>query len=401
MTMKYIILLIALLVSDLSNGQPLQEYLQAVAANNPEIVAYRKLLEARVYESRTGNTPSDPFVTAGIFPGTPDAAGTKKTWSITQSFAFPTKYLLQKKVNNGTIRLAEEEFNLGMLQIMLYAKESWFDLSWKIKHLNNLQSRMMEYNKLQGAWKKMLENGHSTIMDYNRIMLGISDVKLSITRTQSDIEMLKERLAYLNGSGSIVTSGDYPITREPDPESLLKEKSAVHPSWLIPELEYEISLREVRLNRTGSLPVFQLGYESEMVPGVTYTGPVGGISIPLWSNSNKVKAASARSEHLSAQRDALFLRLNSQVRSEYSNMKAIRESIENINAILETGGGTKYLDTALDAGEISVTTYFTYLEAIYKSEDRLLELQNEYQKSLARLTDHELLLLNPYKATSP
>lgn len=393
MIRKFFSLLVVIIIVPEAFGQSLQEYLQHVSHNNPEIIAYRKMLEARRYEARTGNTPPDPFVSGGIMPGTPDAAGSKKIWSVTQSFAFPTKYLLQKKVNKSTILLAEQEFNQGKMQILLDAELTYFDLIHRMKYLDYLLSRKEGYDRLLSAWKKMLDNGQTTIMDYNRIRMEISAVNLEITGTRADIEMLSERLAYISGGSSAgLLPGDYPLIPEPDRESLLEEKSAVHPSWLIPAMEHEIGLQELKLSKSGSLPEFELGYESEMIPGETYMGPVGGISIPLWSNTNRVKAAAARADHLSAQRDALLQKLGSEVRSEYSNMKALQRSITEMRGILEPGGGREYLDTALDAGEISITTYFTYLEAIYRSEDRLLNLENEFQKSLARLLDHRLII---------
>ncbi len=147
----------------------------------------------------------------------------------------------------------------------------------------------------------------------------------------------------------------------------------------------------MKLSKTGSLPEFQVGYASEIVPGETYAGPVGGITIPLWANSNRIKTAIATADHSSALRDAVLLKLKSQFRNEFANMKALQKSISEIRNILESGGGTKYLDTALSNGEISVTTYFLYLDVLYQSEDRLMELENEYQKSLATLLDHELI----------
>src|SRR5512133_1424082 len=187
MIRKFIVLFTAIVSITTLYGQSLQEYLQQVSDNNPEIVAYRRLLEARKYEARTGNTPPDPFISAGIMPGTPDAAGSKKVWSFTQSFAFPTRYLQQKKLNNSTILLAEQEFNQGRLEILLDAKNSYFDLDYRIKYLNSLRTRKEGYDRLQSAWKKMLDNGHTTIMDFNRIMIEISAVNLEITRTQADI----------------------------------------------------------------------------------------------------------------------------------------------------------------------------------------------------------------------
>jgi len=85
------------------------------------------------------------------------------------------------------------------------------------------------------------------------------------------------------------------------------------------------------------------------------------------------------------------MKLKSQTRYEFSNMKALQKSISEIRNILESGGGIKYPDNALSNGEISVTNYFLYLDAFYQSEDRLLEMENEYHKLLATLLDHELI----------
>lgn len=387
------IFLITLFAIDLQ-GQSLQDYLQQVARNNPEIIAHEKLLEARRYEARTGNTPADPFISGSVMPGSPDQTGTMKTWGITQSFSFPSRYLRQKKMNNMTILLAEQEYSLGKLQIILAAKESYLDLVYKTTYLVKLRERMEGSSRLQAAWKKMLDNGETTVMDYNRIMMEMTDLKLMITRTQADIEMLQKQLSFYMGiEDSIVIPETYPVIPETDVEHVVQSKYAGHPRFLMPALEHELGLQEVKLSRAGNMPEFEIGYQSEIVPGETYTGPVAGMSIPLWSNSNRVKAASARAEQLAALKDATMMKLTSEARMEFSNMKALEKSISDIRDILRTGENARYLETALDAGEISLPTYFTYLEALYHTEDRLVELENELQKSAARVFDHELMYL--------
>lgn len=372
-------------------AQVLEEILSQVDRNNPEIGAYRKLLESRRYEAKTGNTPPDPFLSAGILPGASGTEGSKKGWSITQSFSFPTKYLLQKKINNNSVLLAEQEFNQGRLSILLDAQLSWYDLLYKTRLVEVLSLREKDYERLGSAWKKMLENGEKTIMDYNRIIMEMSALNLELNMTRSDIQILQEKLRYMSGADIRVGEDDgYPLVEEQDIEAVLKEKASLHPLYLIPALEYEISRQEVGLSKSGSLPEFELGYESEIEPDGTYTGPTGGISIPLWSNSNKIKSATARSEYQAAQRDVTIMNLDLQVRNEFSHTKALRKSIEELTGILEEGGGAKYLDTALEAGEISVTTYFSYMQSILDSEERLLELRNEFQKSMARILDHKL-----------
>jgi outer membrane protein TolC len=392
MIKKIIILILMLSLNDLISGQTLTEFLKQVSDNNPEILAHRKLLEARRIEARTGLTPADPFVSAGYMPGSNDGSGNKKTWSVTQSFDFPTKYLLQKKINNNTILLAEQEFKHGSLLILLEAQTALFDLIYNTKALNGLKERKTGYDRLRSAWETMLDNGETTILDYNKIMLELSAVNLEITKREAEIEMLKEKLRFMSGSNDpLQVRDEYPVVTLPDIDNLLKEKSEMHPAFLIPEIEYMINTQEVRLRKTGSLPGFEVGYASEILPGESYTGPVAGMTIPLWANSNRIKSASAMADHSSALRDAVLFRLRSEILMEFTNMKALQKSISEIRNIMDSGGGKKYPDIALTNGEISVNTYFLYMDAYYKSEDRLLELENKYHKSLAVLLDHKLI----------
>ncbi|MFZ2340825.1 MAG: TolC family protein [Bacteroidales bacterium] len=392
MIKKIFLLSVMISVTGPVSAQSITEFLERVSAYNPEIAAYQKLLDAKRIEARTGNAPSDPKVSAGFMPGDSDEAGDKKTWSVTQSFDFPTKYLLQKKINTNNIILAEQEYNQARMLIMLEAEKLAFDLIYNTRALNTLLERKKGYEVLRSAWGKMLENGEATIMDYNNILLELSAVSLEINRRESETEMLREKLGYMSGSDAAeIGYSDYPVMEVSDFDLLINEKSESHPAWLIPEIEYIISRQEVRLSRSGSLPEIQVGYGSEIVAGTAYTGPVAGLSIPLWANSNKVRSASAAADYSDALREATLLKLKSEARNDYSGIMALRKSVSEIRGIIEAGGGTKYPDKALEAGEISVSTYFMYLKSLFESEDRLLELENEYHKELAALLDHRLI----------
>jgi outer membrane protein, heavy metal efflux system len=389
--MRSIFILLLFAVSSGTFGQSVGEFLNSVAMKNPDIIAGNKLLEARRIEARTGNTPPDPFISGGIMPGNSVDGGLKKIWGVSQSFSFPTKYLLQKKVNLNTVSLAEQEFNQGRLSVLLEAKLSAIELIYNQKTLSLLQKRKEGYDRLRDSWKKMLDNGATTIMDYNRILLELSELDLLISEKEAAILMESEKLMFMSASDTPPRFDEYPAVSSEEAVLILGEKSTIHPAWLIPVMEYELSVRELKLSKTGSLPEFQIGYQSEILPVEAYTGPTAGFSIPLWSNTNKVKSASAAAEHVLAHRDAEIFRLNSEFRKEYSRMQSLQKNTTMISGILQSGGGTKYIDTALAAGEISLVSYFSYLEELYRSEDRLMELEKDYQKSSAILFDHELL----------
>ncbi|MFZ0282214.1 MAG: TolC family protein [Bacteroidales bacterium] len=372
-------------------GQDIAGYLKQVRENNPEITAFRKLLEAKKYEARTGLTPPDPSISFGYMPGATQEIGTKKTWSVTQSFAFPTKYILKNRISKSTLALAEQEFNLGMLNTLLEAKFLLFAYIYNQKTLELLRGRKELYDGLRSGWGKLLESGGATVLEYNKILLEFSSLNLRISRIESEITILKEKLHYMSGTFDLPDAADYPPVVEIEKETLITEKSSIHPAFLLPESEYQISLQEVKLSRTGSLPEFQAGVASEIIPGEKYTGPVAGLSVPLWANSNRVKTAVAMAEHSAAARDATLLGLKASVRSEYENMTAIKKSMMEIEAIIESANNKQFLDKALEAGEISLNDYFIYLGGSFQAEDRFYELEYEYNKSLALLHDHDLI----------
>ena len=392
MLKQYLITAFMITSTMVMNSQDIDSFLKQVSENNPEIIAYQKLLDARRIEARTGLTPADPFVSFGYMPGNTPASGSKKIWSVNQSFSFPTKYLIQKRVNKGTLVLAEQEFNLGKLMILLDAKLSLVDLIYYEKTMTVLKQRKKDYDNLLEAWQKMVDLGEATILEYNKIAMELSSMNLRISRTEADISILKSKLLFMAGDGySLPEYVNYPLSEEPAPDKIVSEKTAYHPAFLIPQKEYILSLEEIKLSKTGNLPEFQIGYGSEIIPGETYAGPVAGLSIPLWSNSNRVKSASAKADHTAALRDAELLRLKSEVMNEYSNMKAIKKSMTDISDILKSGDNKKYLDKAITGGEISLTTYFSDLSVMFQIEDRLYELEHEYIKSLVILNDTELI----------
>jgi len=391
---KQICLLIALALSLQINGQSqgITDFLKHVDSNNPGIIAFGKLLEARKREARTGITPPDPYVSLGYMPGTTPEIGTKKAWSVTQSFSFPTRYILQNKLGKNTIVLAEQEFDLARLNTMLEAKQLLFDFIYNQKWLGVLNDRKELYNNLKSGWQKMLDSGEATILDYNKILLELSSMTLTINKVETNLAVLREKLRYISGNNiELPLITEYPSAPEPDYESLIAEKNTIHPAFLMPEAEYQISLQEVRLSKSGSLPEFQAGIESEIIPGETYTGPVAGLTIPLWSNTNKVKASVLMAEYSAASRDAVLLELTTQVMSTYENSISLKKSIIEITGILDSGSSRLFLDKALSSGEISLTDYFLYLKTIFDAEDHLYELEYEYNKTLAVLYDHELL----------
>jgi len=375
-------------------GQRIDDFLLQVAYNNPELIAYNKLLEARRYEAKTGLTPPGPAFSFGYMPGQEPGTGNKKTWSVTQSFSFPLKYINRSRLSREMIVLAEQEYDLVKLNILLETKYLVLDYIYNSKKIGILGKRKELYDRLRSSWQKMLDSGEATTLEYNRILLALSSNNLDMARTKTDLSLLREKLSYAGGGVKDIPEFiDYPDVIESNPESIIETKKSFHPAFLIPETEYRVSLGELKLARNEGYPEFQAGYASEIVPGETYTGPVAGFTIPLWANSNKVKTSMAMANHMASMRDALLAGLSTEVRGEIEKLNATGKTIEELRAMIDGEKNREFLDKALSSGEISVTDYFLYLESSFETEDRLLELDNEYNKIAASVYDQELLKL--------
>ena len=101
----------------------------------------------------------------------------------------------------------------------------------------------------------------------------------------------------------------------------------------------------------------------------------------------------AMANHMASMRDAKLAGLSTEVRGDIEKLNATGKTIEELRAMIDGEKNREFLDKALSSGEISVTDYFLYLESSFETEDRLLELDNEYNKIAASVYDQELLKL--------
>lgn len=71
-------------------------------------------------------------------------------------------------------------------------------------------------------------------------------------------------------------------------------------------------------------------------------------------------------------------------------MESLKLAINDLQGILKSSGGTAGPEKALLEGEITLTEYFSLLGIIYDTEEKLIETENAYCRSLAVLNDHQL-----------
>ncbi len=128
------------------------------------------------------------------------------------------------------------------------------------------------------------------------------------------------------------------------------------------------------LNRGLSLPQFE-----NRVPRHDYgegraTGFKVGMSVPLFRDKNKVKAAKAAAVSSQAQLESARTNAASQFRMLYDQAVALSESMRSMRSALASQNSLEILGKALDAGQISVIDYFTEANLLFESRGTLLQI---------------------------
>jgi len=369
--------------------QDVKDFLQKVMEHHPGIIAGKELLDSRLAWSMTGYTPPDPAVQIGYFPGIPETTGDKVTWSVSQSFDFPSVYRNIKMLRQNDYEQAVMEYRYMVLSLLEEARAGIIEMTALKKYIDMSDIRLAHIGKMEKAYKKMLDEGEVTIIEYNKIRIAEAELENNKREYRTGLESVISYLDMMSGNNTPEPGqAAYPLFREPDPDKLLAEKKKCHPAYNIPKKEIEIAKRNIELVKSEKLPELEIGYSSEIVAASRFTGPSIGLRIPLWENKGKLDLARAGKTYSEAEYKKSMLIKENEFEKKYNKYLSVKSGFESLERILRDYKAGELLNKALEEGEISLIEYFTELKEFYDSEDRLIELEKEYYNLLSSLYNH-------------
>ena len=133
------------------------------------------------------------------------------------------------------------------------------------------------------------------------------------------------------------------------------------------------------------LPDFSVGYMSEIRTVEKFRGVTLGVSIPLWSGSNKVKKSRAGLVAAETRQDAAEREFRSRMQNLYMQASAMKSNSEMMRAALHETDNRDFLLSALTKGEISMIDYLVETDLYYDALEQTLRAEQEYRHSLAAL----------------
>lgn len=391
--MKTIIIIVALLASmSLAAQENISSILFSIEENNTKLKALKEEMKAQKLGNKTGIYLSDPDVAFGYLWGTPSNIGTRKDFSVTQTFDIPTITGMKSRLANNKNQLVELQYASERINLLLEAKQYAIDLIYYNGLKKELEIRLRHAQTIADAYKQRLDRGDASILEYNKVQLNLSTVQGEMSRVEVERNTLLSELKRLNGGIEILLEeNNYsPASLPADFEEWYLSAEQKNPLLQYVKQQIEVSRKEVKLNKAMRFPKFSAGYSLEKTLGQKYQGANIGISIPLWENKNRVKQAKAGVIAAQTREQESKQQFYNRLQNLYMRANGLQQTAAGYRKSLQSLNNTDLLMKALDVGEINLLNYIVEIGLYYDTVNQTLAAERDFEKSLADLSAVEL-----------
>lgn len=394
MKKKYILLMALAAATCSAWGQnSIDAVLRSVETNNKDLQANSQLTVSKKLEARLDNNLPDPSVSYVHQYGNREGMGMQGELVASQSFDFPSVYVQKNKLSQSKAVSYDHQGAEFRQQILLQAKEVCLDLVLLNQQKALLDQRRQNAEQLSALYAQRLESGDANILETNKINLELLNAKNEARMNEAARIAKLQELAMLNGGIAIdFTDTTYvPVKEVLSFEELRAEAVTANPQLLTLKSEQVAARRQLSVNKSKGLPGFELGYRLNTASGgERFNGFLVGISIPLFSNRNNVRQAKAQTLYTDLQLESTTAAVESELHQLYNQSLALRSSMDEYAAVLQSQNSLSLLNKAIQTGQISMIEYFVDVTTLYQSMQNYMQLQNEYQKVMAQLYKYRL-----------
>jgi cobalt-zinc-cadmium resistance protein CzcA len=242
------------------------------------------------------------------------------SFTMSQSFAFPTVYINQNKLANANVKSSEWQMKVSQLEIATQVKQVY----WQLTYLHSKQKLFAYQDSLFAGFLRAAEL-RAKLGETNRLEMITArsqslEVKNQLQQVTADLIISKQKLQSLLNTETALSLRDtvlhradfYPIT-----DSLALNGN---PSVGYVKQQVEVSRFEKKVEQSRLMPDFSIGYFSQTLKGTQeingiprtfragdrFTGIQAGISIPLWFVPYRAKTKAAELKTKVAQTNAAY-----------------------------------------------------------------------------------------------
>ena len=383
--------IVALSTYSVALADTVGDVLKQVAANNLTLQALVHDNQADVLDVKASNSIGGPSVEYSPFFTKGYSGVAESELVVSQEIDFPTKYAARNKQAQMQQTVGDKLLAKQRRDILLQAQLLCIDLIRLNQTLSMLRERLANSETLLQMYQKRMEAGDANALELNKVKLDCMEVRTLVNEAQGERTSLLQQLRQLNGGKPIDVTDtvlpDYPqITNFESYRALALASDA---DVAVAQTSLRAADMNLKLQKNEWLPNISFGYRRNTEHGEGINGFLVGVSFPLYSNSNNVKAARQRRESAELQVVQAQNEAEASLRTNYEQLQGLQQVIDHSDVKLLQESLTLFAK-ALQQGEITALVYYVEINSIYEKLQRHIDLHCQSVKLLAELHKAEL-----------
>lgn len=367
------------------------DVLKQVASNNLTLKALAHDNQADVLDIKASNSIGGPSVEYSPFFTKGYSGVAESELVVSQEIDFPTKYAARNKQAKMQNIVGEQLLIKQRRDILLQAQLLCIDLIRLNQTLSMLHERLANSETLLQMYQKRMDAGDANALELNKVKLDCMEVRTLVNEAQGERTSLLQQLRQLNGGKPIdvidTVLPEYPqITNFESYRALALASDA---DVAVAQTALRAADMNLKLQKNEWLPNISFGYRRNTEQGEGINGFLVGVSFPLYSNSNNVKAARQRRESAELQVMQAQNEAEASMRTNYEQLQGLQQVIDHSDVKLLQESLTLFAK-ALQQGEITALVYYVEINSIYEKLQRHIDLHCQSVKLLAELHKAEL-----------
>lgn len=367
------------------------DVLKQVASNNLTLQALAHDNQADVLDIKASNSIGGPSVEYSPFFTKGYSGVAESELVVSQEIDFPTKYAARNKQAKMQNIVGEQLLIKQRRDILLQAQLLCIDLIRLNQTLSMLHERLANSETLLQMYQKRMDAGDANALELNKVKLDCMEVRTLVNEAQGERTSLLQQLRQLNGGKPIdvidTVLPEYPqITNFESYRALALASDA---DVAVAQTALRAADMNLKLQKNEWLPNISFGYRRNTEHGEGINGFLVGVSFPLYSNSNNVKAARQRRESAELQVMQAQNEAEASLRTNYEQLQGLQQVIDHSDVKLLQESLTLFAK-ALQQGEITALVYYVEINSIYEKLQRHIDLHCQSVKLLAELHKAEL-----------
>ena len=322
------------------------------------------------------------------------------SFTVSQSFAFPTVYINQHKLANANVKSSEWQLKASQLEIATQVKQIY----WQLVYLYSKQKLFAYQDSLYTGFQKAAElrakTGETNRLEMISARSQSLEIKNQLQQINADLVIYNQKLQTILNVETTLHPADTVLHRIDYLPATDKSVLATNPSVGYINQQVEVSRLEKKVESSRILPDLSIGYFSQTMQGTQeingvprifgtgnrFTGIQAGIAIPLWfaPYSAKTKAAKFKEKVAQANAEYYSKSLSGNYRSLMLEFSKNSNSVDYYEkqAIPEADLIIEQATRSYKAGAMDYLDYILSLNRALSIKQNYLDALNNYNQTI-------------------